>query len=85
MYVVAKKTLRRKNRHHDQRLSKREFREFIYKVAEHMPGEEAFDMFVDFLVSSVEVSNTICVSYEQLGLWFMWVLSSIYHGSYWMS
>ena len=38
------------------RLSKREFRDFVYKVIGNMAGgHEHFDYFIDFLLNSVEV------------------------------
>ena len=56
-YVLGKKDLRKKSRNHDNRLSKREFRDLVYKVVENMAGgNEHFDNFIDFLFNSVEVS-----------------------------
>ena len=62
---LAKKSLKKKNRYHDNRLSKREFRDFIHAIVEQMPGgmDESFDYFVEFLLSSVEVSH-LDVSYN---------------------
>ena len=53
---VGKKDLRKKSRNHDNRLSKREFRDLVYKVVDNMAGgNEHFDYFIDFLFNSVEV------------------------------
>ena len=66
--VVGKKDLRKKSRNHDNRLSKREFRDLVYKVVENMAGgNEHFDYFIDFLFNSVEVnmSKLITVVYRE--------------------
>ena len=52
---AARKEHKRRHRYHDNRLSKREFRDFIYKIVELMGGSENFDFFVEFLLNSVEV------------------------------
>ena len=58
---IGKKDVRKKTRHHDNRLSKREFRDLVYKVIEHMAGaHEQFDNFIDFLFNSVEVTSPEC-------------------------
>lgn len=52
----AKQVHAKRARSQDLRLSKREFREYVYLVVDHMSGgEEGFDFFVDFLLNSVEV------------------------------
>jgi len=39
----------------DNRLSRREFRTFVTLVAEAMHGADAFEYFIEFLSTSVEV------------------------------
>ncbi len=41
--------------HQDNRINKREFREFVFRVVSLMPGADEFDYFIDFLLSNVEV------------------------------
>ena len=53
--VPAKKDIRKRSKYHDSRLSKREFRDFVYRIVELMGGKENFDYFVEFLLNSVEV------------------------------
>lgn len=57
LIISAKEEMRKKSKHPaDNRLSKREFRTFVTMVADAMPGADAFEYFVEFLSSSVEVS-----------------------------
>ena len=53
--LAAKKDIRKRSKYHDSRLSKREFRDFVYKIVGFMGGNENFDYFVEFLLNSVEV------------------------------
>ena len=56
------------------RLSKREFRDFVYKVINNMAGgNEHFDYFIDFLLNSVEVkcnAQATPSQYENNGVFF---------------
>ena len=53
----AKKELKKKAKHpQDNRLSKREFRQFVTLVADAMPGADSFEYFIEFLNNSVEVT-----------------------------
>ena len=64
----AKRDIRKKSKYHDSRLSKREFRDFIYKIVELMGGPENFDFFVEFLLNSVEVGrHTMQCKINELG------------------
>ena len=64
MYIVsvfsllsAKAELKKKSKHpQDNRLSKREFRQFVILVADAMPGADSFEYFIEFLNNSVEVT-----------------------------
>ena len=54
---TAKVELKKKSKHpQDNRLSKREFRQFVTLVADAMPGADSFEYFIEFLNNSVEVS-----------------------------
>ena len=57
MDFTGKQEFNRRSRHLDNRLMKREFREFIQLVVIQMEGGDWFDMVIEFLVSSVEVST----------------------------
>lgn len=55
---VAKEEMKKKSKHpQDNRLSRREFRQFVIMVCDNMPGADAFEYFVEFLNNSVEVSS----------------------------
>lgn len=54
--ITAKTEFMKKTKNHENRLTKREFRDFVYKAVEGMAGgEDAFDYFIEFLINSVEV------------------------------
>ena len=57
-YVTAKKQFKERAEYHDNRMSKREFREFVYSVVDEMGGGDIFDYFIEFLLGSVEVRQT---------------------------
>ena len=54
--LTVRKEIKRKIKlHQDNRINKREFREFVFRVVSMMPGADEFDYFIDFLLSNVEV------------------------------
>lgn len=60
LYMTAKEEMKKKSKHpQDNRLSKREFRQFVIMVCDHMPGADAFEYFVEFLNNSVEVKDIV--------------------------
>ena len=66
---LAKKELKKKSKHpQDNRLSKREFRQFVTLVADSMPGADSFEYFIEFLNNSVEVSLKIFLRNFYAGL-----------------
>ncbi|CAG5133584.1 unnamed protein product, partial [Candidula unifasciata] len=48
--------LKKQSEYFDGRLSNREFRQFLNMVINELPGKETFDLFVEFLMNSVERS-----------------------------
>ena len=64
----AKEEIKKKSKHpQDNRLSRREFRQFLIMVVDNMPGADSFEYFIEFLNNSVEVSTAhtgvSCVSF----------------------
>ena len=64
----AKEEIKKKSKHpQDNRLSRREFRQFLIIVVDNMPGADSFEYFIEFLNNSVEVSTAhtgvSCVSF----------------------
>jgi hypothetical protein len=54
--VPAKKEFKEETKHSDNRLSKREFRDFFHRVVVLLSdGDGGFDYFIEFLINSVEV------------------------------
>lgn len=48
--------MKKKSKHpQDNRLSRREFRQFVILVSDFMAGADAFEYFAEFLSNSVEV------------------------------
>lgn len=72
----GKKEIKTKNKVHDQRLSKREFRELLHRVVHYMSGEDTFDLLVEFLISSVERSYTERVRGEARKKWLKQIVST---------
>ena len=68
----VKKDLKKRSKNHDSRLTKREFRDFVYKVVENMAGTDEFDYFVDFMLNSVEVCIDIKI-FWQLQSWHLFL------------
>ncbi|XP_013406765.1 EF-hand calcium-binding domain-containing protein 5 isoform X1 [Lingula anatina] len=60
----------------DNRLSKREFREFVTAVADEIPGSDEFDYMVDFMESSVERSYTDRVRGEARKKWLQQIVKA---------
>ena len=56
LFILAKKEYKKKGNYSDNRLSKREFRDLVFKIVSFMHGGDSFDYFVEFLLNSVEVS-----------------------------
>ena len=56
-FLAAKKEYKKSSKHADYRLTKREFREYVSNVVDHMGGERnsTFDFFIEFLINSVQV------------------------------
>ena len=56
--LIGKKDMKKKSRVPDSKFSKREFREFVFKVISLMAGgDENFDNCIEFLTHSVEVND----------------------------
>ena len=72
--LSAKKELKKKSKHpQDNRLSKREFRQFVTLVADTMPGADSFEYFIEFLNNSVEVIMIFIIFFY----FFWWILLSL--------
>jgi hypothetical protein len=43
--------------HTDNKYSKKEFRRFLYAIAENMPGDDSFEFLCEYLSLSIDVST----------------------------
>ncbi|XP_021357900.1 EF-hand calcium-binding domain-containing protein 5-like isoform X2 [Mizuhopecten yessoensis] len=60
----------------DNRLSRREFRQFVLLVVEELPGADSFDYFVEFLVNSVERTYAERIRGEARKKWLQQVVNA---------
>lgn len=73
---AAKKDLKSRSEFHDNRLSKREFRNFVYKIIHEMGGGEHFDYFIEYLLSSIERSYQERVRGEARKKWLQQIITA---------
>ncbi|XP_069135004.1 EF-hand calcium-binding domain-containing protein 5-like isoform X1 [Argopecten irradians] len=60
----------------DNRLSRREFRQFVLLVVDELPGADSFDYFVEFLINSVERTYAERIRGEARKKWLQQVVNA---------
>lgn len=73
---TAKKELKSKSQFSDNRLSKREFRDFVYRIINEMGGGENFDSFIEYLLNSIERSYQERVRGEARKKWLQQIIAA---------
>ncbi|KAK3085117.1 hypothetical protein FSP39_024683 [Pinctada imbricata] len=72
----GKLKLKKHSKYADNRLSKREFRQFVQFVIDEIPGADTFEYFVEFLVNGVERSYAERIRGEARKKWLQQVVTA---------